>query len=283
MVSFLTQINAGTIAALFSVALTQQTIRATSRGLTRAEETCAMKAHASTLSALAIVLSFSVPAGAQQVTGTPGSPGATTTIEGDQLPPPPEKFGGKIEQEATKSKPYWPARVVPPKGAPNVLLIITDDAGYGVPSTFGGVIPDAGARPDRNERAALHEFPFDRAVLADARRADHRPQPSLGRLRRDRRAGDRLSRLRQRHHQGQGHDRPDPDGQRLPHRLVRQEPQHAGISGEPGRALRSMADRHGLRIFLRLHGRRHQPVGAGKPRPQHDADLSLCRTSPAGT
>jgi arylsulfatase A-like enzyme len=31
--------------------------------------------------------------------------------------------------------------VVPPKGAPNVLLIITDDAGFGVPSTFGGVIP----------------------------------------------------------------------------------------------------------------------------------------------
>ena len=26
-------------------------------------------------------------------------------------------------------------------GAPNVLLIITDDAGFGVPSTFGGVIP----------------------------------------------------------------------------------------------------------------------------------------------
>jgi arylsulfatase A-like enzyme len=30
---------------------------------------------------------------------------------------------------------------VPPKGAPNVLLIMTDDAGFGVPSTFGGVIP----------------------------------------------------------------------------------------------------------------------------------------------
>jgi arylsulfatase len=29
---------------------------------------------------------------------------------------------------------------VPPKTAPNVLLIITDDSGFGVPSTFGGVI-----------------------------------------------------------------------------------------------------------------------------------------------
>ena len=30
---------------------------------------------------------------------------------------------------------------MPPKGAPNVLLIITDDSGFGMPSTFGGVIP----------------------------------------------------------------------------------------------------------------------------------------------
>jgi arylsulfatase len=30
---------------------------------------------------------------------------------------------------------------VPPKGAPNVLLILLDDAGYGANSTFGGVIP----------------------------------------------------------------------------------------------------------------------------------------------
>jgi arylsulfatase len=31
--------------------------------------------------------------------------------------------------------------VVPPKGAPNVLLIMTDDTGFGASSTFGGVIP----------------------------------------------------------------------------------------------------------------------------------------------
>src|SRR5512142_421602 len=78
---------------------------------------------------------------AQPTTPPLGSPAATITIPGDQLPPPPQKFGGKIERDATKSTPFWPARVVPPKGAPNVLLIITDDSGYGVPSTFGGVIP----------------------------------------------------------------------------------------------------------------------------------------------
>ncbi len=79
--------------------------------------------------------------GQLQVTGTPGSPNATTTIEGSQLPAPDPKFGGVIKDDALQSKPWWAPRIVPPKEAPNVLLIITDDAGFGVPSTFGGVIP----------------------------------------------------------------------------------------------------------------------------------------------
>ena len=38
-------------------------------------------------------------------------------------------------------RPAWPRIIVPPEGAPNVLLIMTDDVGFGAPSTFGGVIP----------------------------------------------------------------------------------------------------------------------------------------------
>jgi arylsulfatase A-like enzyme len=83
----------------------------------------------------------STPGKTQQTTGTPGSPDATTTIDGRSLPPQPAPFQGKIEQNALQSKPAWPARVVPPKGAPNILLILTDDVGFGAPSTFGGVIP----------------------------------------------------------------------------------------------------------------------------------------------
>src|SRR5262249_53974040 len=64
---------------------------------------------------LAGVLLASVPAGSQQVTGTPGSPSATTTINGEQIPAPPQKFGGKIERTTKGSRPYWPARIVPPK------------------------------------------------------------------------------------------------------------------------------------------------------------------------
>ena len=96
-----------------------------------------------------IAFTFSLLAGvataplalAQQTTGTPGSPSATTTIDGRYLPNTPPKFGGDINLSAEDSKPFWRPQVVPPKGAPNILLIITDDAGYGVSGTFGGVIP----------------------------------------------------------------------------------------------------------------------------------------------
>jgi hypothetical protein len=72
----------------------------------------------------------------QQIEGTPGSPSATTTINGEQLPPPPTPFGGRIERNASQATAYWPARVVPPKGAPNILLILTDDTGFGVTTTM---------------------------------------------------------------------------------------------------------------------------------------------------
>src|SRR5450631_2777839 len=103
--------------------------------------------------------SYLPAANAQQITGTPGSPSATMTIDGLQLPPPPPKFGGVIEQSAKDSKPWWPPRVVPPKGAPNILLIMTDDQGYGVNGTFGGVIPTPAL--DRIANAGLRYTQFN--------------------------------------------------------------------------------------------------------------------------
>ena len=96
------------------------------------------------ISAIAVTLAGVAPVAAQQnmqITGAPGSPDATTTIDGRYLPPPPQPFQGRIELNAAQSKPSWPARVVPPTGAPNILLIMTDDVGFAAPSTFGGVIP----------------------------------------------------------------------------------------------------------------------------------------------
>ena len=122
--------------------------------------------------ALFLTSTMSVVAPAQQAQPTtppPGSPAATITIPGDQLPSPPQKFGGKIEREATKSTPYWPSRIVPTNGAPNVLLIITDDAGYGVPSTFGGVIPTPAL--DRIANDGLRYTNFHSTALCSPTRA----------------------------------------------------------------------------------------------------------------
>jgi arylsulfatase A-like enzyme len=106
---------------------------------------------------------------AQQVTGTPGSASATTTIDGKQIPPPPPKFGGVIKESAKDSTPWWPPRVVPPKGAPNVLLIMTDDQGYGVPGTFGGVIPTPAL--DRIAKNGLRYTQFHSTALCSPTRA----------------------------------------------------------------------------------------------------------------
>jgi len=101
--------------------------------------------------------------------GVPGAPDATITIEGRYLPPPTPSFGGKIGDTAAQSKPYWPPRVVPPKGAPNVLLIMTDDAGYGVASTFGGVIPTPSL--DRIAQSGLRYTNFNSTALCSPTRA----------------------------------------------------------------------------------------------------------------
>jgi arylsulfatase A-like enzyme len=117
---------------------------------------------------LATILAM-IPASAQQITGVPGSPSATVTIDGKQLPPPPLPFGGVIKETAKDSKPYWQPTVVPPKGAPNVLLIMTDDQGYGVSGTFGGVIPTPAL--DRIANAGLRFTQFHSTALCSPTRA----------------------------------------------------------------------------------------------------------------
>lgn len=77
------------------------------------------------LTALSLALSaFAVPVGAQDV-----------------LPFPPKQSGsmaGRTIQESV----YSPAPVVShlPKGAPNIIIFLVDDAGPGLPSTFGGEV-----------------------------------------------------------------------------------------------------------------------------------------------
>ncbi len=121
------------------------------------------------LASVAAVASCLGSASAQQVTGVLGSPSATTTLDGKQLPPPDPKFGGVIKEKASESKAWWAPRVVPPKGAPNVLLIMTDDSGFGAPGTFGGVVPTPAM--DRIAKSGLRYTNFHSTSLCSPSRA----------------------------------------------------------------------------------------------------------------
>ncbi|MCE5318625.1 MAG: arylsulfatase [Parachlamydia sp.] len=116
-----------------------------------------------------VLIFLAEPLSAQEITGVPGSPDATTTIDGRYLPPPPPPFEGEINLNAIQSKPYWPPRVVPPKGAPNILLIMTDDVGFGAPSTFGGSIPTPAL--DRIAKMGIRYTQFHSTALCSPTRA----------------------------------------------------------------------------------------------------------------
>ena len=116
-----------------------------------------------------IAISFGGLASAQQITGVPGSPSATTTIDGKQLPPPPLEIRRRDQGRCQGFEAVLAATVVPPKGAPNVLLIMTDDQGYGVSGTFGGVIPTPAM--DRIAKAGLRYTQFHSTALCSPTRA----------------------------------------------------------------------------------------------------------------
>jgi arylsulfatase len=65
---------------------------------------------------------------------------ASTSFGQEVLPQPEAAFKGTIGRTTKDSTPDFPKGVEAPQGAPNVLLILTDDVGFGASSTFGGPI-----------------------------------------------------------------------------------------------------------------------------------------------
>lgn len=70
----------------------------------------------------------------------PTTPDASGDFDRTVLPILPHAFAGKVDTNAMQSTPDFPVEVSAPKGAPNVIVILTDDVGYGASSTFGGPI-----------------------------------------------------------------------------------------------------------------------------------------------
>ena len=135
------------------------------------------------------------PTGYPIVTGSPGSPAAREFPDSRVLPTPTPPFTGVIKPNLIDSTPGWPSTIAPPKGAPNVLLILIDDAGFGSNSVFGGVVPTPTLEKLAQRGLRYHADAQHGAVLADPGGAAHRAQPPRRRLRRCRRRRDRLPRL----------------------------------------------------------------------------------------
>jgi len=98
---------------------------------------------------------------------------ASATIAADfnrtVLPIPEQPFGGKMGRTTKDSTPDFPKEIQAPKGAPNVLLILTDDVGFGASSTFGGPIPTP--TMDRLAKNGLRYNQFHTTALCSPTRA----------------------------------------------------------------------------------------------------------------
>ncbi len=85
------------------------------------------------------------------------------------LPIPEQPFGGKIGRTTADSVKDFPKEVTAPKNAPNILVILTDDVGFGASSTFGGPIPTA--TMDRLAQSGLRYNQFHTTALCSPTRA----------------------------------------------------------------------------------------------------------------
>ncbi len=103
------------------------------------------------------------------IIGFPLFADTNTTSNGSTLPYPQPPFNGVINTTAANSKPDFPKAVEPPKGAPNVLLILTDDVGFGATSTFGGPIQTPTYQQEAND--GLRYTTFHTTALCSPTRA----------------------------------------------------------------------------------------------------------------
>ena len=99
-----------------------------------------------------LVTAFAISAGAQEI-----------------LPYPQPPFKGHIGRTAKDSTQDFPKDVRAPKGAPNILLILTDDVGFGASTTFGGPIPTP--TMDRLAKNGLRYTQFHTTALSSPTRA----------------------------------------------------------------------------------------------------------------
>lgn len=95
----------------------------------------------------------------------------STALAQDTLPRPSQPFGGSIGRSFGESRPDWgPVEpVMPPDGAPNIVMIVLDDVGFGQLSSYGGSIQTPNM--DRLASGGLRYNSFHTAALCSPTRA----------------------------------------------------------------------------------------------------------------
>lgn len=82
------------------------------------------------------------PSAGPSAKSAPGGYAPDNWPDRSSLPIQPYQKVGKIETTVSGSDPIeWPKEITAPEGAPNVLLVMTDDVGFGASEVFGGPIP----------------------------------------------------------------------------------------------------------------------------------------------
>ena len=78
-------------------------------------------------------------------------------------------FRGKITADRAQSVPDWPRAVQAPRGAPNIVLILLDDVGFGASGTFGG--PATTPELDKLAAGGVRYNDFNTAAICSPSRA----------------------------------------------------------------------------------------------------------------
>ena len=114
--------------------------------------------------------------------------------------------------------------LLPPEGAPNVLIVLLDDIGFGAASVFGGPCATPNAETARCRRSQVQPIPHDGSVCPDARGHALGPQSPFGGDGQHHRDGDVGARQQFPAAEHEGSAGNDPEAQRLLDSAVRQVP-----------------------------------------------------------
>ena len=152
-----------------------------------------------------------------------------------------------------------------PQGAPNVLIVLLDDAGFGcverVRRARATRRPPSGSPANGLKYNRFHTTALCSPTRAALLTGRNHHSVGMGGDHRDRDLGARLQLGAPEHVRAAGRDA---EAERLLDRAVRQVPRGAGVGDEPDGPVRLVADRRRrVRVLLRLHRRRDEPVLPG--------------------